>query len=105
MDMLEPLVKAGKVRVFLTHLNHSNPALDPAGAARKAIEARGFKVLGDGGGAWTVSLREPIAVGRRPASGKVSYDARHLRVKSRRRGRNEPGLYQLSSWPAGRGVS
>jgi len=45
MDLLEPLVKAGKLRVYFTHLNHSNPALDPHGKARKDIEARGFKVL------------------------------------------------------------
>ena len=45
MDLLEPLVKAGKLQVFFTHLNHSNPALDRDGAARKAIEARGFRVL------------------------------------------------------------
>lgn len=48
MDLLEPLVKAGKVRVYFTHLNHSNPALDADGAARKAIEGRGFRVLGEG---------------------------------------------------------
>lgn len=48
MDLLEPLVKAGKVKVWFTHLNHSNPALDPKGEARKAIEARGFRVLAEG---------------------------------------------------------
>jgi pyrroloquinoline quinone biosynthesis protein B len=48
MDLLEPLVKAGKLRVYFTHLNHSNPALDAGGAARKAIEARGFRVLEEG---------------------------------------------------------
>jgi pyrroloquinoline quinone biosynthesis protein B len=48
MDLLEPLVKSGKLRVWFTHLNHSNPALDAGGAARKAIEARGFRVLGEG---------------------------------------------------------
>lgn len=48
MELLGPQVKAGKVRVFFTHLNHSNPALDPGGAVRKAIEAKGFEVLGDG---------------------------------------------------------
>jgi pyrroloquinoline quinone biosynthesis protein B len=48
MDLLEPLVKAGKVRVYFTHLNHSNPALDAARPARKAIEARGFQVLDEG---------------------------------------------------------
>jgi pyrroloquinoline quinone biosynthesis protein B len=48
MDLLEPLVKAGKLRVVFTHLNHSNPALDQDGPARKAIEARGFRVLKEG---------------------------------------------------------
>ena len=48
MDLLEPLVKAGKLRVYFTHLNHSNPALDAGGTARKAIEARGFRVLAEG---------------------------------------------------------
>jgi pyrroloquinoline quinone biosynthesis protein B len=48
MDLLEPLVKAGRLRVWFTHLNHSNPALDAGGPARKAIEARGFRVLAEG---------------------------------------------------------
>ena len=48
MDLLEPLVKAGKLAVAFTHLNHSNPALEPESAARKAIEARGFRVLAEG---------------------------------------------------------
>lgn len=48
MDLMEPLVKAGKVRVYFTHLNHSNPALDKDSPARKAIEARGFLVLEEG---------------------------------------------------------
>ena len=28
MDLLEPLVKQGRLQVYFTHLNHSNPALD-----------------------------------------------------------------------------
>ncbi|HKI04294.1 MAG TPA: MBL fold metallo-hydrolase [Thermoanaerobaculia bacterium] len=48
MDLLEPMVKAGKLRVYFTHLNHSNPALDADGPARRAIEARGFRVLAEG---------------------------------------------------------
>ena len=47
MDLLEPWVKSGK-HVFFTHLNHSNPALDPTSSERKAIEARGFHVLEEG---------------------------------------------------------
>ncbi|HSN85855.1 MAG TPA: MBL fold metallo-hydrolase [Thermoanaerobaculia bacterium] len=48
MDLLGPQVKSGAVKVYFTHLNHSNPAFDKAGAARKAIEARGFRVLEEG---------------------------------------------------------
>lgn len=48
MDLLEPLVKAGKLRVYFTHMNHSNPALEKDGKAEKSIEARGFRVLGEG---------------------------------------------------------
>ena len=47
MDLLEPLVKKGRLKVYFTHMNHSNPALDADGAARKAIEARGFRVLAE----------------------------------------------------------
>lgn len=48
MDLLQPLVESGKLRVYFTHLNHTNPALEPDSAARKTIEARGFRVLADG---------------------------------------------------------
>jgi pyrroloquinoline quinone biosynthesis protein B len=48
MDLLGPLVKAGKLRVFFTHMNHSNPAVERGGTAEKAIEARGFRVARDG---------------------------------------------------------
>jgi pyrroloquinoline quinone biosynthesis protein B len=48
MDLLEPRVKSGRLRVLFTHLNHTNPANDPGSAARKAIEARGFEVAEEG---------------------------------------------------------
>jgi pyrroloquinoline quinone biosynthesis protein B len=48
MDLLEPQVKAGKLRVEFIHLNHSNPAGDPGGPAQKAIAVRGFHVAKDG---------------------------------------------------------
>lgn len=48
MDLLQPLVDAGRVRVIFTHLNHSNPALDPAGAAAAEIRRRGFELAADG---------------------------------------------------------
>jgi pyrroloquinoline quinone biosynthesis protein B len=41
-------VRAGRLRVVFTHLNHSNPALDPRGPERRAIERAGFRVLEDG---------------------------------------------------------
>jgi pyrroloquinoline quinone biosynthesis protein B len=48
MDLLAPLVRGGRLRVLFTHLNHSNPALDPASPARRQLEARGFRVLAEG---------------------------------------------------------
>lgn len=48
MDRLEPLVKSGELRVIFTHLNHSNPALDPSSPARAEIERRGFTIASDG---------------------------------------------------------
>jgi pyrroloquinoline quinone biosynthesis protein B len=45
LDLLGPLVKKGRVQVWFTHLNHSNPALDRDGAARRNIETHGFHVL------------------------------------------------------------
>jgi pyrroloquinoline quinone biosynthesis protein B len=44
MKRLESRVKSGKLAVYFVHLNHTNPALDPTSAARKAIEQRGFHV-------------------------------------------------------------
>lgn len=41
-------VRAGRLEVLFTHLNHSNPAVDPASPERRAIEAAGFRVLEDG---------------------------------------------------------
>jgi pyrroloquinoline quinone biosynthesis protein B len=48
MDLLQERVDAGTLAVHFTHLNHSNPAIDPASEARRAIESRGFRVLDDG---------------------------------------------------------
>lgn len=45
IELLEPLVKQGRLRVWFTHFNHSNPALDRDGTARRNIEAHGFHVL------------------------------------------------------------
>lgn len=48
MDLLQPLVKRGELKVYFTHLNHSNPALNPDGPERAEIERRGFAVAADG---------------------------------------------------------
>ena len=48
MELLGDEVAAGRLKVYFTHLNHSNPALEPASAARQAIDERGFAVLEEG---------------------------------------------------------
>jgi pyrroloquinoline quinone biosynthesis protein B len=48
MDLLEPLVRAGRLEVYFTHLNHSNLALDPSGPAARTIEERGFRIAREG---------------------------------------------------------
>lgn len=46
--ILQKVVEKGKSRVYFTHLNHSNLALNPEGAARKEIEKMGFALAEDG---------------------------------------------------------
>jgi pyrroloquinoline quinone biosynthesis protein B len=46
--LLGDAVRGGALRVYFTHLNHSNPALDPAGPERRALTAAGFAVAEDG---------------------------------------------------------
>jgi pyrroloquinoline quinone biosynthesis protein B len=48
MDLLEPLVRSGEVEVHFTHLNHSNPALDPGGEEIRMIHERRFDVALEG---------------------------------------------------------
>ncbi|HLX06527.1 MAG TPA: MBL fold metallo-hydrolase [Thermoanaerobaculia bacterium] len=48
MELLGAEVRGGRLQVFFTHLNHSNPALDPAGPERAALAAAGFQVLAEG---------------------------------------------------------
>ncbi len=38
----------GKTKIFFTHLNHSNLALDPEGQARKEVEEKGFGIASEG---------------------------------------------------------
>jgi pyrroloquinoline quinone biosynthesis protein B len=60
MDRLQSRVDAG-LRVVFTHLNHSNPAVDPSSEAARACRARGFEIARDGD-------ETPLALpgGRRP---------------------------------------
>ncbi len=48
MDLLAGLATSGRTRVLFTHLNHSNPALDPGSEARREIERRGFALAAEG---------------------------------------------------------
>jgi pyrroloquinoline quinone biosynthesis protein B len=48
MERLGPLVDEGRLRVVFTHLNHSNLALDPAGAPAQEVQRRGFRIAHDG---------------------------------------------------------
>lgn len=48
MELLQPLVDAGRVRVIFTHLNHSNPATDPTSAAAAEVRRRGFEIAEEG---------------------------------------------------------
>jgi pyrroloquinoline quinone biosynthesis protein B len=36
------------LQVYFTHLNHSNPALDPGSPERRELGAAGFRVLEEG---------------------------------------------------------
>lgn len=48
MDRLQARFDAGTLAVWFVHLNHSNPALEPDSASRRALEQRGFRVAGVG---------------------------------------------------------
>ncbi len=48
MDLLQGVVDAGKTKVYLTHLNHTNPAVMPDHEVRAQIRQRGFYVADEG---------------------------------------------------------
>ena len=48
MELLEPLVRARRLEVYFTHLNHSNPVLEPGGAEAREVGVRGFQVAKEG---------------------------------------------------------
>jgi pyrroloquinoline quinone biosynthesis protein B len=47
LERLQPLVNDG-ARVCFTHLNHSNPLVDPDSSEARAVLRRGFKIASDG---------------------------------------------------------
>jgi pyrroloquinoline quinone biosynthesis protein B len=48
LERLARLPAEERAKVRFTHLNHTNPAADPASAARRRIEAAGMGVLAEG---------------------------------------------------------
>lgn len=48
LKTLERVAKKGQTRIYFTHLNHTNLALDPGGDARKEIKDKGFRLASDG---------------------------------------------------------
>jgi pyrroloquinoline quinone biosynthesis protein B len=48
MDILGSATKSGKSRIYFTHLNHTNRALDPNGSAQREIREKGFQLASDG---------------------------------------------------------
>jgi pyrroloquinoline quinone biosynthesis protein B len=48
MDALQVLVDDGSSRVVLTHLNNSNPVLDPSSPEARAVARRGFEIAREG---------------------------------------------------------
>jgi len=48
IDMLRQVAEKGRTRIYFTHLNHSNLALDPEGDALKHIVDEGFALAQEG---------------------------------------------------------
>ncbi len=48
LKTLGRLAGKGEAKIFFTHLNHTNLALDPRGEARKRLEGEGFRLAEDG---------------------------------------------------------
>lgn len=48
LKTLHEVVKEGRTEIYFTHLNHSNPTLDPDSRLRKKVEAQGFHIASDG---------------------------------------------------------
>lgn len=48
MEILSRVARKGATKIYFTHLNHSNLALDPEGEARKKVEEEGFQLASEG---------------------------------------------------------
>jgi pyrroloquinoline quinone biosynthesis protein B len=48
LKTLKNVAEEGKTKIYFTHLNHTNLALDPEGEARKEIEEKGFGIASEG---------------------------------------------------------
>ncbi len=48
IKILKNVIKKGRTKIYFTHLNHSNLALDPQREARKKVEEEGFFLASDG---------------------------------------------------------
>lgn len=48
IQVLRKVAREGKNKIFFTHLNHSNLALDPDGKPREKVVAEGFEMASDG---------------------------------------------------------
>jgi pyrroloquinoline quinone biosynthesis protein B len=48
LRILSDVAKEGKTKIYFTHLNHTNLALNPGGEARKEVEKSGFRIASEG---------------------------------------------------------
>ncbi|MFQ6108660.1 MAG: MBL fold metallo-hydrolase [Candidatus Aminicenantales bacterium] len=48
LKTLHEAAREGRTEIYFTHLNHSNPTLDPDSRLRKKVEAQGFHIASDG---------------------------------------------------------
>ena len=47
MSMLSDIDRSDRGKVYFTHLNHTNPAMDPASAEARAVTDGGFNIAAD----------------------------------------------------------
>ena len=48
LEILRSIVRKGRTKVYFTHINHTNLALDPEGDAQRKVEEEGFHLASDG---------------------------------------------------------